>query len=159
PLAHPRRACSRSCRKRGSHHSLQLSAYWGIRHRKDKARMSNDEGSAKPEQRRSEIMPVRHSLIRHSFGLRHCDFVILMIRVSLCLIGLALCLQHSDKVSQLVFHVAWDCDRVSDFFAQQQSISLTHAIERLFHRVFAHSHSLGDLRLRWPTRFVSQRVL
>jgi len=39
--------------------------------------MSKDEGSTKPECRRSRTTTVRHLIIRHPFELRHSDLVIL----------------------------------------------------------------------------------
>src|SRR6266516_4224525 len=42
--------------------------------------MTNDERSAKPEFRTSSVAILRHLSIRHSFGLRHSDFVILSLK-------------------------------------------------------------------------------
>jgi len=42
----------------------------------DEARITNDEGMAKPEARSPGTASFRHLVIRHYFELRHSDFVI-----------------------------------------------------------------------------------
>ena len=41
-------------------------------------------------------------------------------------------------MAQLIFDIAWQHHRVSDFFAQQLPIALTQSMERLLHGVLGH---------------------
>ena len=56
--------------------------------------------------------------------------------------------QNSNQVAQLIFDIAWQHHRVSDFFAQQLPIALTQSMERLLHGVLGHGQFTCNLCLR-----------
>ena len=56
--------------------------------------------------------------------------------------------QNSNQVAQLIFDIAWQHHRVSDFFAQQLPIALTQSMERLLHGVLGHAQFTCNLCLR-----------
>jgi hypothetical protein len=57
-------------------------------------------------------------------------------------------------MAQFVFYVARDGYSLRNLVTQQLPVSLTQAMERLFHRVFAHSELSGDFCLRSVARLV-----
>ena len=62
--------------------------------------------------------------------------------------------QHSDQMSQLVFDVAGNGDSVTDFFAQQELITLPEPMEGLPKRIIGHAQLRCYLRARRRSRFV-----
>src|SRR5262245_45094149 len=103
----------------------------------------NQSGFRKRRQvRHGESVPRRTAALQSPESFRGEKFVSIRVHS-----WLALRLQYTYEMSQFVFYVAGHRDRVSDFFPQQQPISLTQTIKRLLDSVFAHAHSLGDLRL------------
>ncbi len=54
--------------------------------------------------------------------------------------------QHGDQVSQLIFDIAGNGDSVTDFFAQQELITLAEPMEGLPDCIIGHAQLQCDLR-------------
>src|SRR5438093_8110646 len=67
-----------------------------------------------------------------------------------------LALEHGNEMSQLILDVVLRCDRVGNLFLQQLSIAMAHAVKRLFHGVFGHSHFGGNFSLRRLAGFLGE---
>ena len=62
--------------------------------------------------------------------------------------------QHSDQMTQLIFDIAGNGDSVTDFFAQQELITLPEPMEGLPECIIGYAQLRCYLRARRRSRFI-----
>ncbi len=66
--------------------------------------------------------------------------------------------QHRDQMTELIFNIAGNRNRVGDLLAQQGLIMMTEPMEGLPHSIIRHVQLSSDLRPRWRSRLVRQQL-